>query len=128
MKIKVYHIILFFKVLFAAPAIAQVNRSVAPGQYRQPKSNGGKFDFVAETVKYYKKELALDDFQAAAIKEIITAEKDNITNIQQQTDMTGNEKKDKAKEINDRIDAKMLPMLSPEQLKKYEKLKEKRKG
>jgi Spy/CpxP family protein refolding chaperone len=128
MKIKAYYIFLLFTVLFAMPVIAQVNRNVAPGQYRQPKGTGGKFDFVVETVKYYKKELNLDDFQAAAIKEIITAEKDNITNVQQQTDMTAAERKDKAKEINDRIDAKMLPMLTAEQVKKYEKLKEKRKG
>jgi len=128
MKLKAHYIIFVLTILFALPAFAQVNRSVAPGQYRQPKAKAGKYDYVAETVKYYRKELTLDDFQAAAVKEIIEAEKDAIGTIQQQTDITQNERRDKATEINERIDSKIEPMLSPDQLKKYQALKEKRKG
>ena len=129
MKFKVYYLLLFFAVFFTTETFAQVDRSIGTGQYRRPKAkNTGPYDYVAETAKYYQKELTLDDFQVAAIKEILTSEKESIGNMREQQDITKEERRDKASEINERIDKKIMPMLSPDQLKKYQALIDKRKG
>lgn len=129
MKFKACYLFIIFAVFFTTETFAQVDRSIGSGQYRRPKSkNTGPYDYVAETAKFYQKELTLDDFQVAAIKEILSSEKDAIGAMRDQTDMTKEERRDKANEINERIDHKIEPMLSPDQLKKYQALKEKRKG
>lgn len=126
MKFKKFYIALLLS-LFALPAIAQMDRTIAPQQYKRSKHKGEKKDFVQLTVEYYTKELALDDFQAAAIREILEDQKDAINAISTEPNMTTNERKDKANLINDKIDSKIKPMLGAEQLKKYEALQEKRK-
>jgi len=129
MKFKVYYFFIIFAVFFSTETFAQVDRSIGNGQYRRPKSKTttGPYDYVAETAKYYQKELTLDDFQVAAIKEILTSEKEAIGNIRDQ-DLTKEERRDKASEINERIDSKIKPLLNPDQLKKYQALIDKRKG
>ena len=127
MKFKLHFLIVVFALLFSEMSFAQVNRNVAPGQYRMPKPKTGKVDYVEQTVAYYTKELTLDDFQAAAVKEIINEEKDNISAMREQTDATLDEKRDRSKAINDRIDTKIKAILSPDQLKKYEDMIAKRK-
>lgn len=129
MKFKAYYLFIIFAVFFTTETFAQVDRSIGAGQYRRPKpKNTGPYDYVAETAKYYQKELTLDDFQVAAIKEILSSEKDAIGAMRDQPDMTKEERRDKANEINERVDSKIKPMLSPDQLKKYQALIDKRKG
>ena len=128
MKFKVYHLCIFLAFVFTTNTSAQVDRRIAPGQYKRAKSQNEKYDLVAETVKYYKKEFSLDDFQAAAVKEIISSEKEAITTLREQQGITKEEMRDRANAINERIDAKIEPMLSKDQLKKYIEFKEKRKG
>lgn len=129
MKTKVSYIVLLFAFLFSATAFAQVNRGIAPGQYRGKanKDKGQKVDFIEQTAEFYTKEFSLDDFQAAAVKQVLEAERENLENLRTAQDITTDERRDKAFAITSRVDAKIIPMLSPAQLEKYKKFQEKRK-
>jgi Spy/CpxP family protein refolding chaperone len=123
MKLKLSYLFAAAALFFAATSFAQVDRSIGAGQYKRGKGNNKPVDFVEETAKYYKKELKLDDFQAAAVREIIAAEKDHLMELMNDREATVNERKDRAKAIYDRMDAKILPLLSEEQQKKYKELR-----
>ncbi|MFP9114676.1 hypothetical protein ACLI1A_12095 [Flavobacterium sp. RHBU_3] len=117
-------------LMFAAAGHSQVNRRIAPQQYRNssPSKEQKKYDFVESSVEYYTKELKLDDFQAAAVRQVYESERDNIEALRESgEDVTTDEKKEKAYAITERIDAKVLKLLNPEQTKKFEELKAKRK-
>jgi len=123
MNSKVLYLFLSLSLFLSAHTFAQMDRSIGQGQYKRGKATGKPADFVQQTVDYYTKELKLDDFQAAAVREIIEAEKDNLLALNQKTDATLNERKDRAKAIYDRIDAKILPLLNTEQNTKYKKIR-----
>lgn len=89
---------------------------------------GDKPDYVEQTVSYYTKELTLDDFQAAAVRETIKSHLGELTALAQDTEMTVDEKKDHAHDINEKIDADIMRMLSADQKEKFKKLQEKRKN
>ena len=129
MKGKAHYIFLFIALFFTTATFAQVDRSIGQSQYkRAPKGKSGvKKDFIDQIMDYYGKELNLDDFQQAAVRQVIEDQRDEMMALNQQNDITSDEKRDKAKVINDKIDAGIIPMLSPEQVKKYQELISKRK-
>lgn len=132
MKTKTSYILILFAFLFTAAAFAQVNRSVAPGQYRRTTAKakvekGKKIDYIDQTTEFYVTEFTLDDFQAAAVKQVLEAERSNLDMLRYSQDITTDEKREKAVEITTRIDNKIMPMLNPDQLEKYKKFIEKRK-
>ena len=129
MKRKAHYIVIFSSLLLSAATFAQVDRSIGQSQYkRAPKGKSGvKKDFIDQIMDYYSKELNLDDFQQAAVRQVIEDQRDEMMALNEQKDMTTDERRDKAKIINDKIDAGILPMLSPEQVKKYQELISKRK-
>ncbi|KOS08016.1 hypothetical protein AM493_19640 [Flavobacterium akiainvivens] len=123
MKLKLSYLFFALALLFAADGFAQVDRRIAPNQYKRQKSKDKQKDFIQQAADYYKKELKLDDFQAAAVREIMEAERDQITSLSTDQETTVAERKDKAKAIYDRIDGKILPLLSEDQKKKYKELR-----
>ena len=123
MKFKIYHIALFLGLLFTVSASAQVDRSIGRQQYQRPPAKKEKKDFVQLTVEYYKKELKLDDFQVAAVREIIESEKDRLTALMEDKSATMEERKDRAKAIYDRIDEKTLPLLDDKQKQRYKEIR-----
>ena len=128
MKLKTAFTLLFFTLFFSSVASAQMDRSIGREQYKRPKNNKKeKQDFVVITAQYYSKELTLDDFQAAAVREIIEKERDAIMTLGEDKDASELEKKDRGRVIAERIEANMAPLLSKDQLVKFEALKEKRK-
>ncbi len=129
MKLKAHYLVLFFGLLLSISAYGQVDRRIGSNQYkRAPKNKDAKStDFVEQTVNYYTKELKLDDFQQAAVRNIIKEQKDPINELMAAKDITNDERRDRGKAINDIIDAKMKPLLSEDQLKKYNEMQEKRK-
>jgi len=86
-----------------------------------------KVDFVEQATEYLVKELTLDDFQKAAIKNIIEEERQNITNLNAIQGMTTEEKKERSQIISARIYKKVLPLLSKTQGEKYTKMEEEKK-
>lgn len=128
MKRKSILSILALVALFATATVsAQVNRSIGNQQYKNPKPKKVKQDIVEQSVQYFTMELKLDDFQQAAAREIIEAERVTMTELNEAHDITINERKDRAAAISDRIYKKMVPLLSKEQAEKYTKMQEARK-
>ena len=121
MKFRAYYIFLALAIFISAASYAQVDRRIGSGQYRRaPKPKDGKStDFVDQTVEYYTKELKLDDFQQAAIRTIVEEQRDAINELMAAKEITSDERRDRAKAINDKIDAKIVPILSEDQKTKY---------
>jgi hypothetical protein len=125
MKLKASYIIFLFVLFATVQGSAQMNRNVGRQQYRR-SGKPEKRDFMEQSIDYLTKELTLDDFQKAAVKDIMEDEKENITILQTPNNgMSSQEKKDKAKDISDRIYKKIVPLLSPEQAAKYKEIVEK---
>lgn len=127
MKLKASFLLIVFAFIFSTELSAQVDRSIAPMQYKRDRKKPEKVDFVEQSTNYLAKELKLDDFQKAAVKTIIEDERENIMNLNTDKDMTLDEKKDRSSAISARIYKKVLPLLSKEQAEKYTKMEESKK-
>lgn len=128
MKLKTRYIFLISALLISLSTFAQVDRSIGSNQYRRPsKGKQEQKDFVQQTVEYYTKELKLDDFQQAAVRNILEEQRDAINSLMETKNITTDERRDRGKAINDHINEKMSPILSAEQLKKFNEIQEKRK-
>ena len=134
---------ILFALIFSVTAFAQYGQGYGNGM-GSGRMNGGmtvpqagsgasgkkaeKPDYVEETVGYYTKELKLDDFQAAAVRQTIKGHMNELIALSQDSEMTIDEKKDHAHDINEKIDVEIIRLLSAEQKEKFKKLQEKRKG
>ncbi|RDI11125.1 hypothetical protein [Flavobacterium sp. AG291] len=127
MKLRASFIVIVFAFLFSTEVSAQVDRRIAPNQYKRDSRKPEKVDFVEQSTEYLTKALTLDDFQKAAIKEIIEGERESIMNLNTNRDMSADERRDKASAISARIYKKVLPLLSKEQAEKYTKMEESKK-
>ncbi|MFD2601019.1 hypothetical protein [Flavobacterium suzhouense] len=127
MKLRASFILIVFAFLFSTEVSAQVDRRIAPNQYKRDSRKPEKVDFVEQSTEYLTKALTLDDFQKAAIKEIIEGERESIMNLNTNRDMSADERRDKASAISARIYKKVLPLLSKEQAEKYTKMEESKK-
>ncbi|MFY7728900.1 MAG: hypothetical protein ACOVRN_05240 [Flavobacterium sp.] len=111
-------------------AFAQMNRRVGRQQYQNGptgKSNQKPKDQAESASEYYAKELGLDSFQEAAVLQIYKDEDNNVKAIIEDLEMTTDIKNEKIYQITERVDARIMKLLTPEQIEKFEKLKAKRK-
>lgn len=111
---RIFYILALTMLLFSADAFAQ-----------KDKDRDKPVDYVEQAVTYWKKELQLDDFQAAAVKEIMASEKDGLMALRADTSIKNHEKKDRTRIITDRIDERIIQLLTKEQAEKYKKLQKK---
>ncbi|WP_146171746.1 hypothetical protein [Flavobacterium magnum] len=104
-----------------------VDRSIGgPGQFQTGKKKDKKsdFDFVQASTDKMTKELSLDDFQKAAVKNIIDDYKNQVMSITvEEIPDTG--KSEKMNTAKDKMEAKIRQLLNKEQLLKFENLKNK---
>ncbi len=89
------------------------------------KSKPKQIDYAEESVNYFKKELNLDDFQAAVFKSIFSDYIDTAMYINSSSDLN-DIKKEKLKLESDKMNEKFIEILNPDQVKKYEELKNKK--
>lgn len=132
MKTGLFFIAIFFLMLCPDTASAQyyndfgggVDRSIG-SEVRQnkPKKNKEKVDMGESWATYLDKEIKLDGLQFAAVKAIINDNKNSFEEISK-SNLHIQEKKDKMRELMDKIDVEILKLLSKEQSAKYLKLKE----
>lgn len=133
MKTGLFFIAIFFLMLCPDTASAQyynpygggVDRSIG-SEVRQnkPKKNSKeKVDMGESWATYLDKEIKLDGLQFAAVKAIINDNKGSIEEISK-SNLHVQEKKDKVREIMDKIDVEILKLLSKDQSAKYIKMKE----
>ncbi|MGQ2982616.1 hypothetical protein [Flavobacterium sp.] len=128
MKLRISHILLLALFFVSATTYSQVDRRIGRSQYKRDR-NAKNTDFVQQSVDYLTRELKLDDFQKAAVREILEDERDHITELRQSQgkDVTLDERRDKAKAISDRIYNKVIPILSKDQAAIYTKMEESKK-
>ncbi|AWH86838.1 hypothetical protein HYN59_17755 [Flavobacterium album] len=131
MKFRASYIVFLFVFFISAAASAQVDRTIAPQQYKRANPNKNKSkastDFVERSVVYLTSTLKLDDFQAAAIRDILEQERDHITSLNTIQGITTDERRDMAVDISNRIYKQVLPLLSKDQAEKYTKMEESKK-
>lgn len=112
-----------------------VNRNI-DRQRNAPKTKNKKkleeqkkqreLDITKVMTEHLTKELKLDGFQQAAVKGIYDEHKDELTALGTD-DAPIDVIKDKAKIIADKIDAKIMPLLSKDQTETYQKMIDARK-
>ncbi len=112
-----------FAFLGTFEGFSQVDRRIGAEQrYNKPrKKNVVKKDPSELWADYMKKELKLDDLQYAVFKTTFDDHQSQIDEIMKSDARTA-EKKDQYKAITDNINQKVMPVLSPEQKKKYQEL------
>ena len=120
----IFNLLLITFGLFNNQINAQVNRQVVPNTQTSPQKYVAP-DPVESTMTFLKKELTLDSFQEAAIKiyvkeNIEASEKISAQNISYDEKMIQYEK------IITVFDEKVIKILNPDQLKKFQELQAKR--
>lgn len=127
MKLKASFILIVFAFLFTTELSAQMDRTIAPSQYKRDRKQGEKVDFVQQSADYLAKQLTLDDFQKAAVKNILEEERESIMALNSGEKITLDERRDKSAAISARIYKKVLPLLSKPQAEIYTKMEESKK-
>lgn len=120
----IFSVLLIISGLSSNMIEAQVNRQVVPNTQTSPQKYEAP-DPVETTMTFLKKELTLDSFQEAAIKlyvkeNIEASEKISAQNISYDEKMIQYEK------IITVFDEKVIKILNPDQLKKFQELQAKR--
>lgn len=135
MKTRLVVIAILFFALYSNDAHSQYygnnrnrmmnNRSIADEARMNSKKKEKKQDYAENASQYMKQQLKLDGLQEAAVKTIINDNKGSIEEVMKM-DISNEEKRDKMLAINDKIDKEIMKLLSPEQIEKYNKMKEER--
>ena len=134
---KYIKILVFAFMLFAgSDAIAQyipytgagVDRRIDRQRYA-PKTKNKEalakkkdMDLPEVMTNHLAKELKLDDFQKAAVKMIYEDHKNDILEISQNQEDTSQVLKEKFRLLSEKIDSKIIPLLSEDQAKAYQKM------
>lgn len=103
-----------------------VDRSIARSQYGDGPKKHEKVDYVQTALDNLKKELNLDGFQEAVIKDLMTenqAEAERILAM----DTPNDSKAEKMNELREKTSDKIVKILNKDQVEKYAKLREKAK-
>lgn len=118
----VFVVFMIFNTIYS-----QVDRTVGrTPHYHRDKPKNEKKDPVELTLAYLKEELSLDSFQEAAIKVYLIENQTSAEKIHN-SDVSNDEKKIKFEEAVKEFDEKIIKILNPEQIKKFEGLKDKNK-
>jgi len=120
---------IFFLILFVFSYInsnAQIDRRIGAGQYSNGDQNK-KVDIVESSVELLKKELNLDGFQEAIVRNLIKDNQSKSKEIIETSIYSDIEKKNLLTEIGEKFNTEIKKILSPEQLEKYEKFIAKKK-
>ena len=102
-----------------------VDRSIGSSgrQNKVNKKKVEKKEYSDIYTEFMTKEVKLDGLQQAAVKSIVQEHQDSLEEIAK-SNLPAMEKRDKMQLINDKIDVKILKILSKEQSEKFLKLKE----
>lgn len=115
--------IIIVGLIFSCSSLsAQVDRSIAPSQYKNTTKKNKKVDVVQNSVDFLKAKLDLDGFQEAVVRNLVTDNQEKSKEIMDSTTYSDVEKREMIKEIADDFTTKIKKSLSPEQIIKYEKL------
>lgn len=135
-NLKILHIIL---LLFCYTSInaqqygspygrtAGVDRSIGRQQYTNNPKKTERVDYIALTVDKLEKDLTLDTFQKAIIKEALVKSTNEEMSIMAM-DIPDGSKLEKRFALREKLDTEINKILTPEQVEKFRKLREKTKS
>lgn len=103
-----------------------VDRNIARSQYGDGPKKHEKVDYAQVAVENLKKELNLDGFQEAVIKDLMTENQAEAQRILAM-DTPNDSKAEKMNELRDKTSDKIVKILNKDQVEKYAKLREKAK-
>lgn len=124
MKIRLSYILFILTIFATTEVFSQVDRSIGYNPYRNMhKKEPKKTDIVEDGIKYFTKQLNLDTFQQAAIREILKDHKQETLDLMAVAkDMPIRERNERSTAISRKIYEEASPLLSKEQVEKYRKM------
>ena len=103
------------------------DRNTGRGQYANGTKKTEKVDYVTIAIDKLEKDLILDAFQKAIVKEALVKSTNEQTNIMTM-DIPDNSKLEKILILREKLDIEINKILTPEQVEKFRKLREKAKS
>ena len=122
-------LLLLLVTFFSISSYSQVDRRIGRGQYeRTPKnSQKAKVDFTEQSLDFFRKEIAIDGFQEAVIKNLIEDYQKSSKEIVDSESIETPEKRELLGILNGKFKEKLSEILTPEQFEKYNQLMEPKK-
>jgi hypothetical protein len=122
-------LLLLLVTFFSISSYSQVDRRIGRGQYeRTPKnSQKAKVDFTEQSLDFFRKEIAIDGFQEAVIKNLIEDYQKSSKEIVDSESIETPEKRELLGNLNGKFKEKLSEILTPEQFEKYNQLMEPKK-
>mgnify|MGYP006197906925 FL=1 len=122
-------LLLLLFTFFSISSYSQVDRRIGRGQYeRTPKnSQKAKVDFTEQSLDFFRKEIAIDGFQEAVIKNLIEDYQKSSKEIVDSESIETPEKRELLGILNGKFKEKLSEILTPEQFEKYNQLMEPKK-
>jgi len=125
MKITRLLLIIIILLLGASNVQSQVNRNVGRS-YDTPKKKKKNIDYVELSVQQLSQTLSLDSFQEAVVKDILKSSK-----VEQEKilllEIPNESKNEQLLAVRDDVNKKIIAVLNPNQIEKFEEMKNKAK-
>jgi hypothetical protein len=117
-------ILLFLITSLSISSYSQVDRRIGRGQYeRSPKnSQKTKVDFTEQSLEFFRKEIGIDGFQEAIVRNLIKENQAKSKEIIEAVSYSDIEKRNLLTELGEKFNVEIKKILQPEQIEKYEKL------
>ena len=117
-------ILLFLITSLSISSYSQVDRRIGRGQYeRSPKnSQKTKVDFTEQSLEFFRKEIGIDGFQEAIVRNLIKENQAKSKEIIEADIYSDIEKRNLLTELGEKFNVEIKKILQPEQIEKYEKL------
>jgi hypothetical protein len=117
-------ILLFLITSLSISSYSQVDRRIGRGQYeRSPKnSQKTKVDFTEQSLEIFRKEIDINGFQEAIIRNLIKENQAKSKEIIEAVSYSDIEKRNLLTELGEKFNIEIKKILQPEQIEKYEKL------
>jgi hypothetical protein len=117
-------ILLFLITSLSISSYSQVDRRIGRGQYeRSPKnSQKTKVDFTEQSLEFFRKEIGIDGFQEAIVRNLIKENQAKSKEIIEAVSYSDLEKRNLLTELGEKFNIEIKKILQPEQIEKYEKL------
>ena len=119
----------FFIIFISMSSFSQVNRQMGRTPQQNPPRDPQKtkVDFVEQSLDFFRKEIIVDGFQEAVIKNLLIDYEKSQREIIENESMKIIEKKQLIENSTEKFKHKLSEILTPEQFEKYNQLMEPKK-
>lgn len=117
-------LLLLLVTLFSLSSYAQVDRRIGRGQYERSPKNAqkAKVDFTEQSLEFFRKEIGVDGFQEAVLRNLIEDYQKSSKEIVDSESIETLQKRELLGTLNGEFKEKLSETLTAEQLKKYNQL------